>query len=150
MQNFAGLALERVSAEVLVFLLHLAEARQDRIHGIGFLVGHRMLQGLQFVMEITDASTAGYGLIEHGTPRHLFDILAEIAYREAFGHGHLALILMFFADNHAKESRLAGAIGPNEPNLLSRVELERRVHEENLTAVLLTDAGKRDHTNSLA
>ena len=31
-QHFARLALERVAAEMLVFLLHFAEAREDRVH----------------------------------------------------------------------------------------------------------------------
>ena len=38
-QHLARLALERVAAEVLVFLLHLAEAREDRVHVVGAAPG---------------------------------------------------------------------------------------------------------------
>ena len=34
-QNLARAALERVAAEMLVLLLHFAEAREDRVHLVG-------------------------------------------------------------------------------------------------------------------
>ena len=52
-QDLARLALERVAAEVLVLLLHLAEPREDRVHRAGLLrIGHRVLERLQLVMQI--------------------------------------------------------------------------------------------------
>ena len=48
-------ALERVAAEVLVLLLHLAEAREDRVHLVGLRrIGHRVLQRLELVMQIAE------------------------------------------------------------------------------------------------
>ena len=50
-QDLARLALERVAAEVLVFLLHFTEARQGAIHLAGALrIGERVLQFLELVV----------------------------------------------------------------------------------------------------
>ncbi len=50
-QNFARLTLERITAEMLVFLLDLPEARQDAIHVIGpRRVRHRLIQRLELVV----------------------------------------------------------------------------------------------------
>ena len=44
-----------------------------------------------------------------------------------------------------EERRLAGAVRPDQPGLLARIELERGVDEEDLPPVLLADVGERDH-----
>ena len=47
-QHLARLRLERVAAEVLVLLLHLAEALQDAVHVVGLRgILHRVLQVLR-------------------------------------------------------------------------------------------------------
>ena len=149
-QHLARLALERVTAEMIVFLLHFAEARQDGVHFPGpFRIGHRVLQRFQFVMEIADPPAAGNGLVEYGASRHLFDVLAEIAHGEFLRNRHLAVIRLLFADDHPEERGLAGPVRPDKADPFPRIELERRVNEENLTSVLFTDARKRDHTNFL-
>ena len=52
-QHLAGLGFERVAAQVLVLLLHLAEAGQDAVHVVGLgRVGHRVLQGFELVVQI--------------------------------------------------------------------------------------------------
>ena len=145
-QHFAGLALERVAAEMVVFLLHLAEAREDLVHVVGAAgIGHRVLQLFELVMQIADAAAAGDGLIEDGAARHLLDVLAEVADGELLRDRDLAVVRRFFAGDHAENRRLAGAVGSDEPDLFAGIELERRVHEEDLLAVLLVDVRERDH-----
>ena len=51
----------------------------------------------------------------------------------------------FFAGDHPEDGGLAGAVGSDQADLFARVELERRVDEEDLPAVLLVDVRKRDH-----
>ena len=66
-QHFARLRLERVAAEVLVFLLHLAEAREDLVHVVGARrIAHRVVQLFELVMERADAPAAGDRLVEDG------------------------------------------------------------------------------------
>ena len=63
-------ALERVAAEVLVLLLHLAEAREDLVHLVGAVgIAHRVLQLLELVMESAEAAAAGDGFVEHRAAR---------------------------------------------------------------------------------
>ena len=145
-QHFARLALERVSAEVVVLLLHLAEAREDPVHVVRARgIRHRVLQILELVMQIADASAARDRLVEHRAARHLLDVLAEVADRQLLRHRDLALVGAFFAGDHPENGGLAGAVGPDQAGLFSRIELERRVDEEDLLAVLLADVRERDH-----
>ena len=51
-QHLARLALERVAAQMLVFLLHFAEAGEDAIHVVRLCgIAHRVLQRLELVVE---------------------------------------------------------------------------------------------------
>ena len=64
-QHLARLRLERVAAEMLVLLLHFAEAREDAVHVAGLLgIFHGVMQGFEFVVQIADAPAAGDGLVE--------------------------------------------------------------------------------------
>ena len=63
------------------------------------------------------------------------------------GTRDLAFVGRFFADDHAKQRRLAGAIGTDEPDLFSGIDLQRGVDEENLSAVLLADVREGDHSS---
>ena len=147
-QHFAGLALERVAAEMVVLLLHFAEAREDLVHVVGARrVGHRVLQFFELVMQIADAAAAGNGLVQHRAARHFLDVLAEVADGQLLRDGDLAVVDAFFAGDHAEDGGLAGAVGSDQADLFARIELERRVHEEDLLAVLLVDVRERDHVN---
>ncbi len=147
-QHFAGLALERVAPEMVVLLLHFAEAREDLVHVVDARrIGHRVLQLLELVMEIADASAAGNGFVQHRPARHLLDVLAEVADGQLLRHGDFAVIRTFFAGDHAEDGGLAGAVGSDEADFFTRVELKRRVHEKDLLAVLLVDVRERDHVN---
>src|SRR5713101_9415472 len=96
-------------------------------------------------MQIAEASAAGDRFIEDGAARHFLDILAEVADGNLPRHGDGAFISRFLADDHAEERRLAGAVRPDQADLLARIELEGGVDEEDLLAVLLADVGEGDH-----
>ena len=49
------------------------------------------------------------------------------------------------ADDQAEHGGLAGAVGPDQPDLLAGIELERGLDEQDLPAVLLADVVERDH-----
>ena len=148
-QHFARLAFERVAAEVVVFLLHLAEAREDLVHVVAAIrIRHRVLQLFELVMQIADASAAGDRLVEHRAAGHFFDVLAEVADGQLLRHRHFAFVGRFLAGDHAEDGGLAGAVRTDQTGLLSGIELEGRVDEEDLLAVLLADVRERDHESS--
>ena len=69
-EHLAGLGLEPVAAEVVVLLLHLAEAREDRVHLVrpgG--IGHRVLEVLELVVERAQPAAAGDRLVQHRAAR---------------------------------------------------------------------------------
>ena len=145
-EHFARLRFERVAAEVLVFFLHFAEAGEDAVHLVGARgIFHGVLQRFELVMQVADAAAAGDGFVEHGAALHLFDVLAEVADGELLRDGDLAFVGVFFADDHAEEGGLAGAVGADQADLFAGVELEGGVDEDELLAVLLIDVGKRNH-----
>ncbi len=82
------------------------------------------MEGFELVMEVAGAAAAGDGFVEDGAALHLFDVLAEIADGESLGDGEFAFVGELFADDHAEESGLAGAVGADEADLLAGVELE--------------------------
>ena len=134
---------------MVVLLLHLAEAREDAVHVVGLRgIGHRVLQRLELVMQVAEASAAGDRLVEHRAAGHLLDVLPEIADGHPSGHRHLALVRRLLADDHPEQRRLAGAVGTDQADFLAGIELKRRVDEENLPAVLLADAGEGNHEQS--
>ena len=148
-QHLARLALERVAAEMVVLFLHLAEAREDLVHVVGLRgIRHRVLQLFELVMQVADAAAARDRFVEHRAARHLFDVLAEVADRQLLRHGDVALVRPLFARDHPEDRGLAGAVRPDQADLLTRIELERRVDEEDLLAVLLADVRERDHEPS--
>ena len=145
-QDLARLRLEGVAAHVLVGLLHLAEAGEDGVHLVRARgIAHRVLQRLELVVQVAEAAAARDGLVEHGAAGHLLDVLAEVADGELAGDRDLALVRRLLSDDQAEERGLARAVGTDEPDLLARVELEGRVDEKDLPAVLLAEMGERDH-----
>src|SRR5262245_4067171 len=108
-----------------------------------------MLQRFEFMMQIPDPSASCNSLVKHRTPRHFLHILAKIAYGEFLRSRDIAVIGLFFPDNHAEETGLARTIGSDQTNFFTGVELECCVYEENLTSVLFADARKGDHRNFL-
>ena len=149
-EHFAGLRLERVAAEVLVLLLHFAEAREDGVHLAGPIrIAHRVIELLELVMQIADAAAAENRLVEHRAARHLLDVLAEIADRQLLRDRHVAFVGDLLAGDQPEQRGLSGSVRADQADFLSRIELERGVDEEELAAVLLADAGQRDHAEAL-
>src|SRR5262249_28538636 len=107
--------------------------------------GHRVVQVFELVMELPEASAAGDRLVEDGSPGHLLDVLTEVADGELFRDGHVPFVGRFLADDHAEERGLAGPVGPDKTDLVTRVELKGSVDEQNLFAVLLAYSTERDH-----
>ena len=95
-----------------------------------------------------DAPAAGDGLVEHGAALHLLHVLAEVADGQLLGNRDVALVGDFLADDHAEERGLAGAVGADQADLLAGVQLKGGVDENQLLAVLLVDAGERNHRNT--
>ena len=148
MEYLARLRLESVAAQVLVLLLHFAKAGQDAIHVVGLgRIGHVVLQRLELMMQDAETPAASNRLIEHRAARHLLDVLPEVADGDLLRDRDFALVGRLLADDHAEQRRLAGAVGPDQPDFLPGVQLEGGVDEEDLPAVLLADARERDHTS---
>src|SRR5215510_4630932 len=99
------------------------------------------------MMQIANATATGYRFIEDRTSGHFLHVLAEISDRELLRNRDITLVRRLFADDHAEKRRLTGTVRADQANLFSGVELKRCIDEENLAAVLLTDAGKRNHSN---
>src|ERR1043165_2175823 len=96
-------------------------------------------------MQIAEAAAAGAGLVEHRPAAHLVDLLPEVADGDLLRYGHGAVVHRLLARDHAKERGLSRAVRPAQPRPLPRIELEGGVDEDDLTAILLADAGEGDH-----
>ena len=104
-----------------------------------------MLQILQLVMQFAEIAASRNRLVEHRQPGHLSDVLAEVADRDSLGDGDVALVRCFFPNDHAEEGGLPGPVRANQAGLLTRIELETGLYEQDLAPVLLADVGERDH-----
>ena len=93
---------------------------------------------------VAEPSAAGNRLVEHRPAGHLLDVLPEVADGQLPRHRHVAFVGLLLADDHPEEGRLAGAVRPDEADLLAGIELEGGVDEEDLAAVLLAEVGKGD------
>jgi hypothetical protein len=146
LEDLLRLRLELVPAPLLVLVLHLAEALEDLLHLVGARgVGQRVLEVHQLVVQVADPAAPGNRLLEDRPPRHLLDVLAEVADGELLRDGNVAVVGVLLPGDHPEDGGLAGAVRADETRLLTRVELERGVDEEDLPAVLLGDFREGDH-----
>src|SRR5439155_7006552 len=99
----------------------------------------------ELVMQVAEASTAGDGFVEDRTAAHLVDLLPEVADGQLPRHVDAAVVRALLAGDHAEERGLPRAVRPDQPRPLARIELEGGVDEDDLTAILLADAGEGDH-----
>ena len=68
-EDLARARLELVAAALLVLVLDVAEAREDRLHLVGARrVGQRVLEVDQLVVEVAEPAAPGDRLVEDGTP----------------------------------------------------------------------------------
>ena len=108
-------------------------------------IAHRVVELFELVVEQPDAPAAGDRLVEDGASRHLLDVLLEVADGEFLGDRDVPFVGRFLADDHPEERGLAGPVGADKTDLVTRIELERRLDEEDLLAVLLAYLRERDH-----
>ena len=111
-QHLARLRLELVAAEVVVLLLHLAEALEDPVHLVGArrVATSRAARSSSSWCRSPEPAAAGDRLVEHRAARHLLDVLAEVADGQLLRDRDLALVGRLLAHDHAEERRLAGAV----------------------------------------
>ena len=101
-------------------VLHLAVALDDLVHGVGLVrVGHGGFERLQFGGDAAHRPGAIHHLGDGATARHLADVLAEIADGGTAIDRDLALVGRLGAGDHAEQGGLAGAVGPDEADLLA-------------------------------
>ena len=89
-------------------------------------IDHRGLELLQLGGDRAHRAGAVHHLGDRAPARHLADVLAEIADRHAAIDRDLALVGLLLAGDHAEQRRLAGAVGPDEPDLLALLERRSR------------------------
>ena len=128
---------------MLILLLHVSVAIEDVV-----AVRHGVFEIEQFVMQIAETAAAGDCFIEHRASAHFVDFLAEVSDGKFLRHRDGAVVRFFFAGDHAEKRRFAGAIRPDQSRFFARIELKGRLDEEDLLAVLLADAGKRNHVRA--
>ena len=117
-----------------------------RVHLAGAIrIAHRVVELLQLVMQVADAAAAENRFVEHRAAGHLLDVLAEVADRQLLRNRDVALVGHLFAGDHPEQGRLARSVRADEADLFAGIELEGGVDEQDLPAVLLADAGQRNH-----
>ena len=148
-QDLARPALQRVAVQLLEAPLHLAVARDDRLHVVGPVrIGHGGLQLLQLGGDGAHRAGAVHHLGDGAAARHLAHVLAEVADGHAAIDGDLAFVGLLLARDHPEQRRLAGAVGTDEADLLALVERRRGLDEEDLVAVLLADVVETNHVRT--
>ena len=94
----------------------------------------------------SDRPGAVHRLGDHAAPGHLADVLAEVAdgdVRDRRAPGPRRAVSL--AHDQAKDRGLAGAVGPDQADLLAAKHARRGLDEEDLLAVLLRDVVESDH-----
>ena len=145
-EDLACLGVQRVAPEFFEARLRLPELLDETVH----LVGERRGRELRFQVakscpRVRDRARAVERRRHDAHVAHLADVLAEVADGRAALDRDLAGVRLFFPHDHAKDGRLARAIGTNEPDLLTAKKGARGVHEENLAAVLFGDGVEANH-----
>jgi hypothetical protein len=76
---------------------------------------------------------------------HLTHVLTEVADGEtAIGHD-LTAVRLFLPDDQTKHRGFAGTVRSHETDFLAAVDAGRRLHEEDLTAVVFADGIEANH-----
>ena len=104
-----------------------------------------LLELLQLGGRGTDWPGAVHHLGDRAAARHLAHVLAEVADGDAAIDGHLALIGVLLARHHPEQRRLAGAVRPDEADLLAALKRRGGFDEDDLMAVLLADGIEANH-----
>ncbi|MGC4009573.1 MAG: hypothetical protein QM805_11650 [Pseudomonas sp.] len=81
--------------------------------------------------DLADRPGAVHHFGHRRSARHLADILVEIADGDVLLDRDLTLVGLLLAGDHPEQRRLAGAVGPDQPDLLPPVQRRRGLDEEN-------------------
>ncbi len=148
-ENRLGAGFQVVAAAVLELLLGVAVALEERGE---LLVPHRLahlrLHGADLLAELDGAGAGGHHLLQGRAAGHLADVLGEVADDRLLGAADLAGVGLLLAGDQAEDGGLAGAVGADQAAAGAGEDLEARVLEQDLGAVLLADAGQMDHGES--
>ena len=145
-EHFASAAIKRIAVEFLEATLHLAIARDDRIHIIGLIgIGHRRLKFFQLGRDRTDGPGPVHYFGDGATAGHLADILTEIANGDPAIDGDLPFVRHLLAGDHPEQRCLARAVGADKANLFTLQKHRRGFDEKDLMALLLADAVETNH-----
>ena len=104
-----------IAAEPLEDGVQLAGARR---------AGQGVSQRLQLMVQPAELATAGDGLVQHRAAGHPAHVLAVVADTESVGHRDPAQVGGLLAEDEAEQGGLAGAVGPDQPDPLARIDLE--------------------------
>src|SRR5262249_32160095 len=134
------------AAQLLEAPLHLAVARDDALHVVRPLrIRHGGFQLLQLGRHGAHRAGAVHHLVHGAAPRHLADVLVEVADGDTAIDRHLALVGVVLAGDHPEQRRFAGAVGTDEADLLPLLQRRGGLDEENLVAILLADVVETNH-----
>ena len=144
-QDLPGPGLEAVAAQLVEAGLDVAEPLDQLLHLVGAVrIGQRVLQLVKLGGHRRDRTGAVHGLGHGAAPRHLADVLREVAHGDAAVDGDLPLVRLLLAGDEPEERRLPGAVGADQPDLLAAVDDRRGLDEEDLVAVLHGDGVETD------
>ena len=145
-ENLARPAFERVAAELFEARLHFAVALDDVVHLVRSVwIGHGGFEACEFGGNLADGARTVHRFGDRAAARHFADVLAEIADRDAAIGRDLAFVRLLLARDRAEQRRLAGAVRPDEADLLAPVQHGGGFDEHDLVAVLLADVVETDH-----
>ena len=127
-------------------MLRFAIFLDDLVHPVGLVrIAHGVFELTHFGGDVAHRPGAVHHLGDSTMAGHVADILAEIADGDAAIDLDLTFVRLLLPGDHAKQGRLAGAVRPDEADLLAFLESGRGLDKDDLPAVLLADAFKTYH-----
>ena len=146
-EHLAGAAVECVAVELVELCLHLAVSFDDGIHLVGAIgIAHGRLELGHLDRESRHRSDAVHHFGHGAASCHVADVLAEIADPHTAIDGDLTFVGLLLAGDHAEKRGLAGAVRPDQSDLLAALDRGRGLDEDDLLAVLLGNGVEADHT----
>ena len=118
----------------------------DIVHIAGLLgIGHGGFKFCKLCSYGADWAGAVHNFGNGTAARHVSDILAEVANRNAAVGRDLTLVGLLLAGDQAEQRGLASTIGTDEANFLAPVKRGRGLDKEDLVAILLSDVVETNH-----
>jgi hypothetical protein len=104
-----------------------------------------VLEHVQLARRLGDGAGAVERRLEHALVLHLADVLAEVADRDAAIDRDLARVGLLLARDQPEHRGLAGAVGPDQADLVAAVHGRGRLEEQDLAPVAFGDGVEADH-----